>query len=197
MNYLAHIYLSGNNTDVQIGNFIADFIRGQDYKRLPADIQKGIKLHRFIDNYTDHHPVFKQSKKRLFDEFRHYSAVIVDMFYDHFLAKNFDRYSSVPLDEFSQNFYALLEYNYAILPDRVVGLIPVIKRYDWLYSYRDIDALKSILNQMNNRTSNRTQLHHAVHSLRKHYALYEKEFFDFFEEVQFAVQKEKVEMGIY
>jgi len=196
MNYLAHIYLSGSNTDVQIGNFIADFIRGHDYKTLPLDIQKGIQLHRFIDDYTDHHPVFKQSKKRLFLEFRHYSAVIIDMFYDHFLAKNFDKYSAVPLARFSQNFYKLLEQHQAILPNRVVGLIPVIKRYNWLYSYRDINELKSILKQMNNRTSYVTRLHESVNALRDDYALYEKEFVEFFEDIQAAVKLKKKELEI-
>jgi len=196
MNYLAHIYLSGTNTDVQLGNFIADFIRGNRYKSLPLDIQKGIQLHRFIDEYTDSHPVFKKSKKRLFKEFRHYSAVIVDMFYDHFLAINFDKYSNIPLYQYSQDFYDLLEQNKAILPDRVVSLIPVIIRYNWLYSYRDLSELTSILNQMNNRTSYATELHKSVEALKKDYAIFEHEFFEFFEELQHAVEKKKVEMGI-
>ena len=80
MNYLAHIYLSGNQKDIQIGNFIGDFIRGNSFEKYSLEIQKGIMLHRFIDTFTDAHPIFRKSKKRLFNEFRHYSAVIVDMF---------------------------------------------------------------------------------------------------------------------
>jgi len=196
MNYLAHIYLSGSNTDVQLGNFIADFIRGNRYKRLPLDVQKGIQLHRFIDSYTDSHRIFKKSKKRLFKEFRHYSAVIVDMFYDHFLALNFDHYSQTPLHQYSQHFYGLLEQNRAILPDRVVNLIPVIRRYNWLYSYRDLSGLASILNQMNNRTSHATTLHTSVEVLKKDYTLFEDEFFEFFEALQQAVEMKKAEMKI-
>jgi acyl carrier protein phosphodiesterase len=196
MNYLAHIYLSGTNTDVQLGNFIADFIRGNHYKNLPLDVQKGIKLHRFIDNYTDHHPIFKKSKKRLFNEFRHYSAVVVDMFYDHFLAKNFHKYSAITLYEFSQAFYLILEANSSILPKAVVNLIPVIKEFNWLYSYREIAQLKAILNQMNNRTKHVTELHKSVDTLTTYYSEFESEFFEFFDELQKAVVTKKAELGI-
>ncbi len=196
MNYLAHIYLSGENNEVKIGNFIADFVQGKSYKSLPEDIQKGIFLHRHIDDYTDNHRIFKTSKKRLFKEFRHYSAVIVDMFYDHFLAKNFARYSDIPLKDYSFKFYDLLEEYQDILPKTVVRLIPIIKQYDWLSSYAEIEKLTSILNQMNNRTAYATELHKSVHNLRKDYSLFENEFFEFFEKLQQEVEKKKVELEI-
>ena len=88
MNFLAHIYLSGDNDLIKIGNFMADGIRGKHYEYLPAEVQKGIVLHRAIDTYTDSHPIFRQSTKRLHHRYHHYAGVIVDVFYDHFLAKN-------------------------------------------------------------------------------------------------------------
>ncbi len=98
MNFLAHIYLSGNDTDLIIGNFIADGIKGKKYKKFSPGIQKGILLHREIDTFTDAHPIVRQSTKRLHKNYGHYSGIIVDILYDHFLAKNWSRYSDVPLE---------------------------------------------------------------------------------------------------
>jgi len=196
MNYLAHIYLSGDNEQVKIGNFIADFLERKLFENLPLQVQQGVLLHKHIDTFTDNHTIFKTSKKRLFKEFRHYSAVIVDMFYDHFLAKNFERYSETPLLEFSLEFYDILERNTQFLPENVIQLIPVIKRYNWLYSYADVEQLKSILNQMNNRTSNITKLQDSVITLKKDYTLFGNEFFEFFEELRTEVERKKLELGI-
>ena len=93
MNFLAHIYLSGNNDLVTIGNFIADGIRGKKYLEFPIDIQTGILLHRQIDTFTDAHKTVRESTKRLHKNYSHYSGVIVDILYDHFLAKNWASYS--------------------------------------------------------------------------------------------------------
>lgn len=180
MNYLAHIYLSGNDDNIKIGNFIADFIYGNQYQDYSENIQKGILLHRYIDTYTDAHPVFRQSKKRLFPEFRHYSSVIVDMFYDHFLAKNFSTYSSVTLENFASSFYEILESNLDDLPEKVQHLLPIMSKYNWLVSYRNVDDLQSILKQMNHRTKHETALHLSISNLKVDYDLYENEFKLFF-----------------
>ena len=115
MNYLAHIYLSGDNKMIKIGNFMADSIRGKSYEVYERDIKRGILLHRAIDSFTDMHPIYRQSKHRLHSKYGHYSGVIMDIFYDHFLAKNWSLYSKTPLEEFTTDFYILLETNYEIL----------------------------------------------------------------------------------
>ena len=92
MNFLAHIYLSGEDEGITIGNFIADGIKGKKYLSYPASIQKGILLHRGIDSFTDSHPTVRQSTARLHENYGHYSGVIVDILYDHFLAKNWEEY---------------------------------------------------------------------------------------------------------
>jgi acyl carrier protein phosphodiesterase len=119
MNFLAHIYLSFGNDEITLGNFIADSIRGNKHKHLPINVQKGIMLHRAIDTFTDAHPTVRKSTKRLHKNYSHYSGVIVDIFYDHFLAKNWEQYSDTPLDVFVEQFYDLLEENYTILPDGI------------------------------------------------------------------------------
>ncbi|MGX1023228.1 acyl carrier protein phosphodiesterase [Psychroflexus sp. MBR-150] len=184
MNYLAHIYLSGKNEDIRIGNFIADFIYGSRYQNYSTNIQKGILLHRAIDTYTDAHPIFRQSKKRLFSEFRHYSSVIVDMFYDHFLAKNFDNYSSEDLTHFATSFYNSLDKRRKELPKKVNQILPVMKQYNWLVSYKNTDDLRDILNQMNHKTKFKTQLDDSVDLLIEHYDSFENEFTQFFREIQ-------------
>src|SRR5690349_12341831 len=100
MNFLAHIFLSGDDPEIMVGNFIGDFVKGRNLDdRFSSGIVKGIELHRAIDEYTDSHPVVAQSKNRLRPKYRHYAPVIVDVFYDHFLAKNWKNYHPTSLED--------------------------------------------------------------------------------------------------
>lgn len=190
MNFLAHIYLSFEDDEITIGNFIADSIRGNKFKHLPERIQKGIKLHRFIDSYTDAHPTFRESTKRLHKNYGHYSGIIVDIFYDHFLAKNWDSYSDIPLDIFVDNFYDLLEDNYAILPVGVKRMMPYMIADNWIFNYSKMDGIARVLTGMNRRTKNKSKMNFAILDLEEHYNEFEKEFTSFFEELTvFSKQK--------
>jgi len=183
MNFLAHIYLSYNDEEITLGNFIADSIRGNKYQHLPINVQKGIKLHRYIDTYTDAHPIPKISSKRLHANYSHYSRVIVDIYYDHFLAKNWSRYSDVPLDVFVENFYDLLEDNYKILPDGVKRMMPYMIADNWIYNYSKMDGIARVLNGMNRRTKNKSKMNFAILDLEKNYEAFEEEFTEFFEDL--------------
>src|SRR3954453_2663939 len=109
MNFLAHLYLSGNDPEIMVGNFLGDFVRGRNLlERYKKNIATGIELHRTIDEFTDTHPIVAQSKNRLREKYRHYAAVIVDIFYDHFLAKNWSEYSSELLPDFADRAYQIL-----------------------------------------------------------------------------------------
>src|SRR6056300_851441 len=108
MNFLAHVFLSGADFDLAVGNLIADKIKGNNINHYPAAVQKGIVLHRAIDTFTDTHPNFKNCVSTLFPTYRHYSRVIVDMYFDHFLALHWDRFHAVPLVDFSADFYSKL-----------------------------------------------------------------------------------------
>ncbi|MFS4456996.1 ACP phosphodiesterase [Maribacter sp. 2304DJ31-5] len=190
MNFLAHIYLSFGDKEITIGNFIADSIRGNKFKHLPPRVQKGIELHRYIDTYTDSHKIPKQSSKRLHKNYSHYSRVIVDIFYDHFLAKNWSVYSEEPLAVFVENFYDLLEDHYAILPDGTKRMMPYMITDNWIYNYSKIEGIASILNGMNRRTQNRSKMNFAILDLEEHYEAFEMEFTAFFEElIVFSRQK--------
>ena len=184
MNYLAHIYLSGDQDLLKIGNFIADSVRGKKYLDYPLEVQQGILLHRQIDTYTDSHEIVKQSKRKLYDNYGHYAGVIVDILYDHFLAKNWNQFSTESLTTYSTNFYELLQNNYALLPHRVQHLLPVMVRQNWLVSYATIEGISGILRGMDNRTSYRSNMSQATNELRLYYNEFEAEFFKFFEELE-------------
>lgn len=191
MNFLAHIYLSGDDEGVIIGNFIADGIKGKRYEEYPMSIQKGILLHRGIDSYTDKHPTVRMSTKRLHENYGHYSGVIVDILYDHFLAKNWKQYHSTPLDEYVDNFYNLLRANYEVLPTRIQRMMPYMISDNWLLSYATIPGISKILNQMNVRTKGVSKMNFAVLELEEFYSEFEEEFTSFFDEL-IAFSKNKL-----
>jgi len=192
MNYLAHIYLSGDNDLVTIGNFIADGIKGKRYKKFSKDIQIGILLHRHIDTYTDAHKTVRLSTKRLHEKYSHYSGVIVDILYDHFLAKNWASYSDKPLDKYIEKFYDSLEINYDLLPLRIQKIMPYMRADNWLLSYASIDGISRVLDGVNRRTKNRSSMNEAVVELEEFYTEFENEFSAFFDEL-IASSKQKLE----
>lgn len=189
MNFLAHIYLSGNNELIKIGNFIADGIRGHDYEQFPIDVQKGILIHRAIDTFTDAHPIFRQSKHRLHEAYGHYSGVIMDIFYDHFLAKNWARYSGEKLEDYAERFYQSLRDNYDWLNPKTQAMMPSMIGRNWLTSYATIEGIGMILFQMDHRTKNRVSMQNAVKELKQYYTEFESEFTTFFEELRAHVQQ--------
>lgn len=190
MNFLAHIYLSGDDEDITIGNFIADGIKGKRYLKYPPQISKGILLHRAIDSYTDGHETVRQSTARLHKNYSHYSGVIVDILYDHFLAKNWKNYCAQPLDEYVEDFYGLLRKNFEILPTRVQRMMPHMIADNWLLSYATVEGIGKILAQMNVRTNNVSKMNFAVLELEKYYEEFEAEFTSFFAElIVFSNQK--------
>ena len=184
MNFLAHLYLSGDDDFVTIGNFMADGIRGKDYQNYPERIQLGVLLHRAIDTYTDNHTIFRQGKHRLHEKYHHYSGVLMDMYYDHFLAKNWGNYHQVSLEQYASHFYQLLSKHENILSPRTLNLLPPMQKHNWLVQYATLDGLKNILTQMDYRTKNQSGMEHGVQDLLNHYDDYQNEFTHFFEEMQ-------------
>ncbi len=184
MNFLAHIYLSGDNDELKIGNFIADGIPGNKYKHYSKEIQKGILLHRQIDSFTDTHPVVRKSKKRLHPRYRHYAGVIIDILYDHYLAKNWSVYSDVDLNEYAKQFYDLLMANHHILPEKIKYLLPYMIKGNWLYSYRTLEGIEDVLIGMNRRTKNKSKMNLAIEDLKLHYSEFEDDFTSFFDDLR-------------
>jgi len=183
MNYLAHIYLSKDHEMISIGNFMADHIKGNKYKLYSADLQKGILLHRQIDSYTDAHEIVRKSKRRLDDSYGLYRGVIIDIFYDHFLAKNWKDYSDLPLATYTQNFYDNLTRHYEILPQKIQYMSQYLIKDDWLLSYAKLEGIEKVLEGMNRRTMDRVHMDLAINDLKDHYIDFEKDFLNFFNEL--------------
>ena len=184
MNYLAHIYLSNEEEEITLGNFIADGVKGKKYVQFPLGIQQGILLHRAIDSFTDAHPIVRKSTKRLHKKYGHYSGVIVDILYDHFLAKNWTQYHSVPLHKYTENFYKFINSNFDRLTPRIQKMMPYMIEQNWLLSYASIEGISKILDQMNRRTNNQSKMNLAVLELTTYYKEFEEEFTLFFEDLK-------------
>lgn len=184
MNFLAHLYLANTDKEVIIGNFIADTLKGNKFDHFSEGIQFGIKMHRAIDTFTDEHPIFRQSKRRLDPKYRLYKGVIIDLVYDHFLAKNWKQYSTIPLDNFCQGAYELFYDNFEILPERAQGLLPYMAKQNWLYKYRTQQGIGEIMHDMNVRTRGLSKMDEAIVDLKENYTIFEEDFTAFFEEIQ-------------
>ena len=163
---------------------MADSIRGNSYLDYPEEIKKGILLHRYIDTFTDAHPIYRKSKHRLHEKYGHYSGVIMDIVYDHYLAKNWASYSDVDLEDYADNFYKLLQDNYEILTEKTQGMLPYMINGNWLVSYATLSGLEVILFQMDYRTKHRAHMQEAMVELGQFYTEFEEEFRLFFEELE-------------
>ncbi len=191
MNYLAHVYLSHNNEDLMIGNFIADHVKGKAIMDFSDEIRAGIVLHREIDQYTDSHPVFLKSKMRLANNYRKYAGVIVDMFYDHFLAANWNDYSDEGLEEYTKRNYKILMKKFIILPRKTKYILPFMAKSNWLMNYGSFEGLHRALSGMAKRTPYESRMEKATVDLKIDYELYKQEFREFFPEV-INFSKEKI-----
>ncbi|MBA7692229.1 Acyl carrier protein phosphodiesterase [subsurface metagenome] len=176
-----------------IGNFIGDYIKGQDYNKYPALIKKGILLHRRIDSYTDKHKIICQSKNYFILRYKKYSGIIIDILYDHFLANNWDKFAAQPLDDFKENVFDCLKRNYSVLPERVQFFIPSFIKNDWISVYKSVEGIIAVLNRMSMRTTLPDESEFAREVLRKYYVQLQSEFLIFFPEIiKYVVKKHGV-----
>ena len=165
MNFLAHLYLSQNDTNIMIGNFIADHIRGNNYEGFSKEIQQGIFLHREIDTFTDAHKIVRKSKRRLHERYRHYDGVIIDIFYDYFLAKNWSDYSDVPLEVYTDGINKMFGKIANELPIKSQNFIKYMIEYNILFNYQNKEGIAKVLNGMNTRTKGKSQMNLAIEDL--------------------------------
>jgi acyl carrier protein phosphodiesterase len=183
MNFLAHLYLSQNDTNIMIGNFIADHIRGNNYEKFSKEIQQGIFLHREIDTFTDAHEVVRKSKRRLHERYRHYDGVIIDIFYDYFLAKNWSNYSAIPLDLYTDAVNNLFIKISDDLPVKSQNFIKYMLEYDILFNYSNKEGIAKVLNGMNTRTKGKSQMNLAIEDLELLHHELEEDFTLFFKDL--------------
>lgn len=180
-----------------VGNFIGDFVKGRDLKaQFGEGIAGGIELHRAIDEFTDKHPVVKRSKARLFPTYRHYSAVIVDIFYDHYLAAGWSTYSEESLEDYAQRVYNLMAKHDSILPEPVRYMLGYMTRGNWLVGYSYVEGIRRALTGMSRRATFESKMDLAVDDLKKNYSDFQSDFNAFFPElIKFSEEWRKVELS--
>ena len=184
MNFLANFYLSNQTPELVVGSFLGDFVRGNRYQTYNAAVGQGILLHREIDRFTDAHPVFRQSKRRLVPRQGHYAGAVVDVFYDHLLAQHWTHYSDEPLPEFAQRMYAILREHHDQLPPLAQRVLGYMATHDWLANYVHSEAIARTLSGMQQRANFPNRMGQAATALESDKQLYTLEFREFFAQVQ-------------
>ncbi len=174
MNFLSHAHLSFNKDDIIFGNFIADSIKGKSYERFGSEVQIGVLLHREIDSYTDNHELFKNSRSLVRPYFGKFSGIVIDIYFDHFLARNWSDYDNSELSSFSRRVYMILAKRYRILPPRIKRLLPFLIGQNWLTGYANISDLSRVFRGMDRRTGYISGMENAIDVLVENYdSLYE------------------------
>lgn len=168
MNFLAHLFLSGNDPELLVGNLMGDFVKGRLTGHYPPGIERGIVLHRRIDSFAARNGHFLLSKRRLDPSLGHFRGVLVDLFYDHFLAVHWDAYADVPYSRYLADTRLILGNFEGILPERLRRLVPVMFE-EWLPSYREIGGITAVLERMSLRVKRENRLGEGGVELQRHY----------------------------
>ncbi len=180
MNFLAHTYLSGCNEEIIVGNFMGDYVKGRNYLQFPEQVKKGILVHRDIDSFTDMHPITRRNKQRIAAKYHKYAGIIIDIFYDHFLASLWDNYSNLPLEDFVSRTYDLLKRNYQVLPAAIKKWFPTFLENNWMMAYKSLEGIELVLERMSANTSLPNHAGYAVEVLSEQYAIFQEDFIEFF-----------------
>ncbi len=183
MNYLAHLYLSGDSDEVKLGNFIGDYVKGNKHLQYPEQVAFGIRLHRSIDQFTDQHPDVKLCIELVKPGYGRYSGIVTDVFFDHFLAANWNDYSVSTLRQFSKHAHAVFLSNFGLLPFRVKQFLPFLIQHKRLESYANLESMFQVLEIMSRRTSLPPNSEWAIQLLNQEYSLFESLFRSFFAEI--------------
>jgi len=180
MNYLAHLFLADDSAESMVGAMLGDFVKGSLRDRYSEGVRHGIELHRKVDSFTDSHEIVRQSKSRISPARRRFAGIIIDVFYDHFLAKNWSDYSSVSLDDFAKQAYSAMLANQQILPEGLQQTLPFMVEQNWLCSYKDFNVIDKVLKRMSQRIRRENSLDGAAEELLDNYREFESEFRTFF-----------------
>ena len=193
MNFLAHLYFSGNNHHSLLGNLMGDFVKGRAISYSDRKSVDGIKLHRKIDKYTDSHPIVRQSKNRIQSERKRYAGIMIDVFYDHFLAKNWSRYSNDNFEQQVQNWYVKLNSEtHIILPDRMRLTLKLMRDEDWLSTYKSTEGISNTIDRIAGRIRFENRLKGGGEELVDQYDALENDFNLFFRHLKHFVESERM-----
>jgi acyl carrier protein phosphodiesterase len=178
MNYLFHLYLSGEDPDILTGNFMGDFVKGRLGENYPPRLRRGLELHRSIDSFAQRQPQFNRSRLRLHESFGLYRGVLVDLFYDHFLASSWGEWSGEPLAAYLRRVRRVVESKRPYLPERLATILPVIFE-EMIPSYLREDGIAAALVRMSRRVQRENPLGRGGAELRLHYEGLREDFVGF------------------
>ena len=191
MNYLAHLHLGGQRPEELLGSLYGDFVKGRLQGQYSPAIESAIQLHRSIDVFTDAHPLVDQSLSRFTQTRRRYAGIVLDVFFDHCLARDWAQYAEGPLERFTSTFYALLVAQ-PQLPKRLASIAPHMAAHDWLGSYRDFGVLEQVFTGIARRLSHPQELSGAMRDLHALYEPLSEDFSAFYPQLQAFAAREKL-----
>lgn len=193
MNYLAHSFLSDNKPGLIVGNFIADHLHGNHFEDYSPEIIEGIKLHRSIDSFTDSHPKFLESKRFFYKGFEKYSGILIDIFFDHLLARNFDYYSPTPLKLYSENIYQVYKSHSHVLPKSSSNFLSYVLENNIYEAYGTEKGIETVLFHLSHRIKHGVWLNESLHLFKEHEERLEENFQTFFTDIrrEFLPQQSK------
>jgi acyl carrier protein phosphodiesterase len=180
LNFLAHAYLSGDDPDLLFGNFVADSIKGKALETFPSRVRDGVMLHRSIDTFTDQHHLVKECVLFLQPTFRKYSGVVADIYFDHFLALHWQKFSEKDLTIYATEVYKIMIRRFAYLPPRSKRIMPWMIAQNWLVGYANLRDLERVFRGMSRRTNFDSGMENAVVFLKENYSFFDERFQSFF-----------------
>lgn len=188
MNYLAHVFLSGDNEEILYGNILEDFMHGTiDHPRnnhLTPGIKKGIRLHRRIDTLTDSHPLVSDCKAIFYEPYHHYASIVVDVIFDHFLMLNWKTFSDVEFEEFKIDTYRILASKKEQMPPKMLSMVESMLNFDWLGCYIHTEGLESAFKGLNKRIKKDVDLIKSINIMFENYDFLNQKFLAFFDLLQ-------------
>lgn len=184
MNWLAHVFLSEPDTEFRLGNLLADVVKGKARAGMSAGFLRGVRCHQAIDAFTDFHPIVHRSRARIAPPLRRYAGILVDIFYDHYLARDWPRYASIPLDVFTGDLYAAFKAHDGALPADAALVLERIMAEDRLGSYREIAGIETALTRLSAYLTQRWErpiaLQNGIADLIEHDGNFARDFAEFF-----------------
>ncbi|MDD3771207.1 MAG: acyl carrier protein phosphodiesterase [Weeksellaceae bacterium] len=189
MNFLAHQYLSFQNSDIQLGNLYGEIVRAKDYINYPNGIQTGILLHRSIDHFTDEHAAVKNCTKFFHENHGKYAPVIVDVVFDYFLIKNWTLYSSIEFEKFVEDCYRLFQLNLNNFPPSLRYIVKHLLKYDWFHNYQSLKGIQQTLKGISQRSKFENNIEDAIIEIQEFHDPLESNFRQFFPEIIIHSQK--------
>lgn len=188
MNYLAHVFLAPDTPQARIGSILGDFRRGITPEQLPGPVQRGLNHHLAVDQYTDQHPQVAASRRLFSSQRRRFAGVALDVLYDHYLLRHWDRFSERDRNEFIEQVYGELIEHEHLMPAPMARVTRRIARDDWFGHYRDLESIGYALDRVAQRIRFPNGFAGAIEEIRHHDAELEERFLHFFSDLSYAAR---------